>query len=207
MKFKACVATALLAVSVTAMAASGGIRNNRNNECSIWLCLPGGFPGGCESAYSAMVGRITDLAPHHVRKYNTLPDFANCVDYESNDQQYAQLTSKLGITPTNMTYTETNVAYIPEHKICTGFVTWRECYDGSCETKRKCVTWQTIPESYVENTSCSLRSWWDESDWIYDDVGQIIGSRARPEWCSKTLHRIKVFGDREMYGTHFDYKE
>lgn len=27
-------------------------------ECEIWLCLPGGFPSGCEPAYSAFKSRI-----------------------------------------------------------------------------------------------------------------------------------------------------
>lgn len=190
------IGLALLSSSV--LAASGGIKSNRNNECSIWLCLPGGFPGGCETAYGAMISRITDFAPHHKRRYKTLPTFSNCIDDEKD----------LGIPgvaqASNMTYTEIPTAFVPTHKECTRI---EDVYSGDGEVKRMCVAWKTVPEQRFEGQSCQLPRWNDESDYVYDDFHQIIDSNARPKYCTNTIHRVKVFGDGIMYGNYFDYKD
>ena len=34
------------------------------DECAIWLCLPGGFPQGCGAAHSAMIKRIKNANRH-----------------------------------------------------------------------------------------------------------------------------------------------
>ncbi len=44
------------------------------NECAIWLCLPGGFPGGCEAAHAAFIKRIT----HKPKPKPPLPAFGSC---------------------------------------------------------------------------------------------------------------------------------
>ncbi|ANC00457.1 TPA: conjugal transfer protein [Vibrio parahaemolyticus] len=54
-----------LMVSPTAYAASDA-------DCSIWLCLPTGFPSGCNDAKSAFKQRIKKLK-------SPLPDFAGCL--------------------------------------------------------------------------------------------------------------------------------
>ena len=41
------------------------------DECAIWLCLPGGFPQGCGAAYGAMIDRIKSRKP-------PLPNFSSC---------------------------------------------------------------------------------------------------------------------------------
>ena len=41
------------------------------NECAIWLCLPGGFPEGCEGARSAFERRIK-------KGKSPLPSFSSC---------------------------------------------------------------------------------------------------------------------------------
>lgn len=41
------------------------------DECAVWLCLPGGFPSGCEVAHSAMRDRVKHGKP-------PLPEFASC---------------------------------------------------------------------------------------------------------------------------------
>lgn len=74
---------ALLCVASAAVyAASDGIMGNRNDECAIWLCLPGGFPGGCEAAYGAYIKRITTFTSgkHPERMFTDLPRFELCVD-------------------------------------------------------------------------------------------------------------------------------
>lgn len=41
------------------------------DECAIWLCLPGGFPSGCGAAYKEFMDRITHGRP-------PLPDLSSC---------------------------------------------------------------------------------------------------------------------------------
>jgi hypothetical protein len=40
-------------------------------QCSIWLCLPAGFPEGCSDAYSAMKKRLK-------RGQSARPPLASC---------------------------------------------------------------------------------------------------------------------------------
>lgn len=40
-------------------------------SCSIWLCLPAGFPSGCRDAYSAMKKRLR-------RGQSARPPLASC---------------------------------------------------------------------------------------------------------------------------------
>ncbi|PKF50240.1 conjugal transfer protein [Enterovibrio nigricans] len=54
-----------LTVSPSAYAASDA-------DCSIWLCLPTGFPSGCGDAKSAFKRRIKKLKP-------PLPNFSSCL--------------------------------------------------------------------------------------------------------------------------------
>lgn len=54
-----------LTLSPTAYAASDA-------ECSIWLCLPTGFPSGCGDAKSAFKKRIKKFKP-------PLPSFTSCL--------------------------------------------------------------------------------------------------------------------------------
>lgn len=41
------------------------------DECAIWLCLPGGFPEGCSGAYKAFKHRLKKKKP-------PLPSFSSC---------------------------------------------------------------------------------------------------------------------------------
>ena len=36
------------------------------DECAIWLCLPGGFPEGCGGAYSAFKCRKVRVVPQNL---------------------------------------------------------------------------------------------------------------------------------------------
>ncbi|MNQ89716.1 hypothetical protein D3C85_1050310 [compost metagenome] len=60
------------------------------DECSIWLCLPGGFPNGCSAAKSAMKDRVK-------KGKSPLPSFSSCsVDgsaggMSSNDGRAAEI--------------------------------------------------------------------------------------------------------------------
>lgn len=41
------------------------------DECAIWLCLPGGFPQGCGGAYNAFKNRLK-------KRKAPLPSFSSC---------------------------------------------------------------------------------------------------------------------------------
>lgn len=49
------------------------------DECAIWLCLPGGFPNGCSAAYSAFKNRIK-----HGK--SPLPDLSSCMSGPSGEK-------------------------------------------------------------------------------------------------------------------------
>ncbi len=97
-------------------------------ECAIWICLPGGFPGGCEAAYSAMVSRIKSLRP-------PLPPFKSC---------------SVEATSEGMTFNWGMAAYVPQRRICA-----RSSYASDSEY---CTEWTDLPEAYVKGTSCRITS-------------------------------------------------
>ncbi|MCZ4283081.1 hypothetical protein O4H49_20015 [Kiloniella laminariae] len=45
------------------------------DDCGIWLCLPQGFPGGCEPHYAAYIKRITSTPPKP-----PLPKMSSCTE-------------------------------------------------------------------------------------------------------------------------------
>lgn len=102
----------------TALAAS-------EDECSIWLCLPGGFPDGCGAAKSAMLNRLKKLQP-------PLPDFGSCVID--------------GGSGSKMDFDYGGGAWLPERKVCV-----RE--SGGKNTQ--CVKYETLPAGYVKGQRCS----------------------------------------------------
>lgn len=118
----AIVGAALIAsatLSSTAQAAS-------EDECAIWICLPGAFPATCEAAKSAMIDRVKD-------NKSPLPPFSAC-SADGNDHG---MSSNHGV-----------VAYIPARRECT-----RWGYHGKHE---ECRSWEALPERYVRGTSCRV---------------------------------------------------
>ncbi|MDD3444667.1 MAG: hypothetical protein PHS60_04615 [Zavarzinia sp.] len=67
-------------------------------ECSIWLCLPGGFPLGCAAAFSAFISRVTHIPPKP-----PLPAWGSCA-VDSGD---------------GMGASDGIAAFVPEQRICT----------------------------------------------------------------------------------------
>lgn len=102
-------------------------------DCSIWLCLPMGFPSGCSEAKSAFKHRIKKLKP-------PLPNFLSCL---ATDVQVpagtpvSTMDAKYGVA-----------AIIKETKQCTQWT-------GNSNNKR-CIKWQTIPSHIIKGTACRL---------------------------------------------------
>lgn len=210
------------------LASSSGIAHNWTNECSIWLCLPGGFPGGCAAAHSAYITRLTEKfgGKHPKRKWTSLPAFSECDD----DDQTKSITDVMGnqYPATHMSYVERDDAHIPEHRECTAIVpVYKEYYESGTLQQiligYRCDAWQNVDETYVENTQCHFprRNWNEDSNIYYDDPseessyygrvisdsrytydldGNPIRSHASPAWCDKTVTTTIIYGDQTQYG-------
>ncbi|MGH1379145.1 MAG: hypothetical protein ACRBB3_10025 [Alphaproteobacteria bacterium] len=70
MKFMACVLSAFAFLGMVVFTPYPVFAASQD-ECAIWLCLPGGFPQGCGAAHSAMIKRIKKRKP-------PLPSFGSC---------------------------------------------------------------------------------------------------------------------------------
>lgn len=97
------------------------------DECAIWICLPGGFPSGCGNAHSAMKRRIKNhMSP--------LPNFGSCAQNPPKG------------SGSHMSYQNGSVAYIPPRQVCTKWV--------NRHRNPRCVSWRQEPEKYIKNTVC-----------------------------------------------------
>lgn len=125
---KAKINTAILALFSTAAVLMPTVGQAASqDECSIWLCLPGGFPSGCGGAKSAMMKRVK-------KGKSPLPDFASCA-----------VKSEEG---SKMTYDYNNAAAVDERRIC-------KRYTGNSNNSR-CAEWVTVPAHYMKGRVCTM---------------------------------------------------
>lgn len=115
---------AVLAAACLPLTAFGASQD----ECSIWLCLPGGFPEGCGAAHSAMMSRIRHRHP-------PLPDFEECA-----------INPPMG-SGSHMTWAMRVAAYIPPHYVC---VEWQSNGDAADTCARQVL----VPEEYRHGVTC-----------------------------------------------------
>ncbi len=118
--------TAAMLFSVTGNMASAASQN----ECAIWICLPGGFPSGCGAAHSAMKNRIKHKKP-------PLPGFGECA------------VSPPRGSGSHMSFDWGIAAYIPSRFEC---VRW-DGYGG--DNGESCAQYNTVPERYVRGRYCN----------------------------------------------------
>lgn len=102
------------------------------DECAIWLCLPAGFPAGCEKAYSAMIKRITRWKP-----LPPLPAFAACAisNPDAKDEEK--------IDPEEFSYTYRRVIIFKDGSIKLGNSCWVRSGSGRDATQYyipNCIT-------------------------------------------------------------------
>lgn len=143
-------------------------------ECSIWLCLPSGFPSGCGEAKSAMKKRIK-------KGKDPLPDFGSCLIKDTLGGDSGGTDSwgqRSGIA-----------AYIPDQVKCTQ---WRYQQESSKNGtgKRVCVKTETIQAHYVDGTSCTR----------YNGNG---GSIWKPQGCTKTVRWVEVHNNGVVHGDRY----
>jgi hypothetical protein len=113
--------TAALMLFVATNAASAPSQD----ECAIWICLPGGFPSGCGDAKSAMRDRIRDRKP-------PLPRFSSCAENPPRG------------SGSHMSFDHGIAAYIPTHRECASWDT----SDGGC------LRYHTVEEQYIRGRRC-----------------------------------------------------
>lgn len=125
------VSSALLCSSVTYAASQ--------DECSIWLCAPAGFPGSeCSAAHSAFIHRIK-----HGK--SPFPSFSSCSESMSGNSD-DPLDVKTGYA-----------AFIPAHKE-KQCIEWSEArYGGYTGYSQQCLKYQeyTVPDKYVDGRACT----------------------------------------------------
>ena len=125
---KAVVLMALFGVTTSMISPS--VQAASEDECAIWLCLPGGFPSGCGGAKSAMLKRVK-------KGKSPLPDFVSCaVKGDSGGS--------------SMTYDYNYAAAIQEQRVC-------KRYTGNHNNSR-CVEWETVPAHYQKGKVCTINN-------------------------------------------------
>ena len=106
-----------------------------DDDCSIWLCLPMGFPSGCGDAKKAFKKRIKNFK-------SPLPSLSSCLlkggDIPKSENDVSSQDGK--------------AAYIPERTICTKYESKR---DGG-EWRRYCVSQEVIPAHAIKDRFCVI---------------------------------------------------
>ena len=174
------------AVVSGAYAASGGIMSDRQSECAIWLCLPGGFPGGCEAAYSAYIKRITAMTggKHPKRRFTDLPDFALCKDPNPEG------IDDFNVGPESViTYQGAYEVHIPAYNTCTRW-SYRNC--GENCSIRYCAAIKTTPAKVFES---------QEPYHYYETIN--VGQTEYRELRAPTKHYTDVLVDGEKVGKRY----
>lgn len=99
------------------------------SDCSIWLCLPMGFPSGCEDAKSAFKKRIKKFKP-------PLPYLGSClINEDEQPVESSEMSAKEGFA-----------ALISEKRICSQ---WNEQHSY-------CDEYETVPTHVIKNTRCFI---------------------------------------------------
>jgi hypothetical protein len=130
----------LFSLLVVLMSTVSTVHAASQNECAIWICLPGGFPAGCGAAHSAMISRIEDRKP-------PLPAFTSCAAKEPGHS--------------DMSYDYNYAAFIPAGKKC---VRWDYERDGDSDYQ-VCSQWESWDDHWVKGTRCIHRTSGEDEYW------------------------------------------
>lgn len=111
----------------SAFAMSDAIRRDHDNECALYMCVPGGFiSDSCRVPHQRFIERLTDINWKGGYNYTPLPNYLFCKSDENEENTiannaYAQVGQ---IAPTAMQKASTIDyvwrvdARVPEHKEC-----------------------------------------------------------------------------------------
>ena len=170
---------------LTAYAASDAIMDDRESECAIWLCLPGGFPEGCEAAKRSYVKRITSFTGgHHPRrKFTDLPRFDLCVDENPPGIE------DYNVGPDSViTWQGAYEVHMPAYNVCT-----RWGYRGAQDNQvRYCAAVKTVPARTFESQE------------KYHEYSTIeVGWREAETHYAPTVHYTDVLVDGVKVGQRY----
>lgn len=182
-------AAALALASGSASAISDNIRSDRESECAIWLCLPGGFAQGCSAAKKAYLERIHDVSKHGTRKYTDLPAFKYCKDEnpEGIKDTYLEPESVLD-------YHGKYEVHMPEINTCTR---WKDVTTAPGVTKRYCAAVSTTPAEVFDS---------DEEHHPYKTIK--VGAERYTEGEAPVRHYAYVLVDGQIVGEkYYDSQE
>ncbi|MDG4868601.1 conjugal transfer protein TraL (plasmid) [Guyparkeria sp. 1SP6A2] len=122
---KEALSAAAIAATTTAMIPTASAASQ--DECAIWICLPGSFaPSECSGPKKAMKDRIKDKKP-------PLPPFSSCAKEDDR-------TGK-------MSYDYSFAAYVPTRQVCTDTFYYGDDND--------CMNWKTVSSHWVKGTWCN----------------------------------------------------
>ncbi|EGU42486.1 hypothetical protein [Vibrio scophthalmi] len=138
--------------------------------CSIWLCLPTGFPSGCGDAKSEFKKRI-------LKGKSPMPSFSSCALNSPNTPS----------TPgtSNISTKEGRAALISARKTCVKSTRERQS-NGDYQTI--CLDTKVIPAHAIKNTSCVVTK----------DKGE--SAKRTPSGCTRTIRFVDTFMDGKPYG-------
>ncbi len=128
---------------VTTSMISPSVQAASEDECAIWLCLPGGFPSGCGGAKSAMLKRVK-------KGKSPLPDFVSCaVKGDSGGS--------------SMTYDYNYAAAIQEQRVCKRYTNNHNNggYNNGGYNNggyNSCAEWETVPAHYQKGKACIINN-------------------------------------------------
>lgn len=108
------------------------------DACAIWLCLPGGFPSGCEAAHSEFRKRIKKAKP-------PLPPLASCTTGPNGGSSNGHY--ELGVE----VYEPCNEGYVlREYKQPGSYrITSSSCYKSTCAPDQNANVEYYACESYT----------------------------------------------------------
>lgn len=194
MKMVKYIAAVAAVLSFSAAAASGAVYRDRNNECYLWLCLPGAFGSAqCRSAvHKAFIDRISVLRCHKgscVQVYRNLPDFSHCIDANPAGVEDAT-EEEMGAAVYDMTHAEYFKITIPVHNICTAWSGGTDSADGHCTAVR------SLPErTYYTKDSTRVN---------YENIE--VGWHAYQEFPAPMWTITEVYADGKLYGGDWEEK-
>ncbi|HCG7560669.1 TPA: conjugal transfer protein TraL [Vibrio parahaemolyticus] len=157
MDLKSVCAVGAVVLGVAGALAPTSVQAASQNDCAIWICLPGGFPSGCGGALSAFKKRIKKFKP-------PLPSFSSCIvsggkSQMSYDHNYAALMPRRKVCKSwNYQYGRCNGEFevVPQHYI-KGTRCFR--YRGESEPEG-CIATKRFVDVYIDGEPTGTTYYW-----------------------------------------------
>ena len=149
------------------IAANDGIYKNTDDECALYLCVPGGFiSDSCTGPRRSFHQRLTAIDHKGRLLYTPLPRFDICENKDKNNNSdrvaLQNAYNKAGIempadlkTASNVGYVSRPDAHIPTHQECTGWTTAYVCERNGREYSTRSAAEEACCDNRGGNGYCS----------------------------------------------------